>query len=68
MTRNQAKGLKVGQRVTHIYYNKIIGTTINMGDGYVKQIIGPFVFIEWMGMGLSRYHITRMNSIHVMAN
>lgn len=60
MTINQAKGLKVGQRVTHWRLQS---------KGTVYGHWSNCCIIGWDGsIDLFYYPYPRMNSIHVMAN
>lgn len=59
MTINQAKGLRLGQRVTHILTN----------DKGTVVMCGAVIRIHWDNEPVSiAYPCFRMNSIHIMAN
>lgn len=64
MTINQAKGLRMGQRVCNIRTNQW-GTVVGL---YHKIGSGPCIHIQWDNMGYHMHHASAMNSIHVMAN
>lgn len=59
MTINQAKGLRFGQKVTHLKAN-IKGTVVGTYQNYV--------LIQWEDRGYVPHKYTEMHSIHVMAN
>jgi len=59
MTITQAKGLRLGQRVTGI---------ISKRTGVVVGVFQSHVIIEWDYYGKQPIAFTGMHSIHIMAN